>query len=181
MILEQFGNFSDDEVQLFNRNLRYKHLSKDETLSKEGEISRSIFFIIKGSFYKQYNDDQRDEEIITDLFLENEWVFDHESLVTQLPATAIIKAFEQSEVLELTLDSLHHLIRESQKFLQFNKLLSTEAKMSYFDRNMNPAEKYSHLLKTKPRLIQTFPLTMIASYLKIRPETLSRVRSNVTI
>ncbi|MCD9855474.1 Crp/Fnr family transcriptional regulator [Epilithonimonas sp. JDS] len=179
-MLAEFADFSDAEIQLFNKNICKMKLDKNAVLSKEGTVSKSIFFIVKGSFYKHYHDEKRDEQIIIDLFMENEWVFDHESLISQLPATSTIKAFEHSEVLELTLNSLHHLIKESQKFLQFNKLLSTKTKMSFFDRNINPAEKYNHLLKTKPRLIQTFPLTMIASYLKIRPETLSRVRANVS-
>ncbi|KFC19652.1 Crp/Fnr family transcriptional regulator [Chryseobacterium sp. FH1] len=140
-MLKEFADFSDVEIQLFNENICKKYLDKNETLSREGDISKSIFFIAKGSFYQSYYVDICEEEIITDLYLENEWPFDHESLISQLPATASIKTFEYSEVLELTLDSLHHLIRVSQKFLRFNRLLSIGSKMSYFDRNMNPAEK----------------------------------------
>ncbi len=179
-MLEQIGNFSDAEIQLFHKNIGKKFLDKNQILTKEGDISGSLFFIRKGSFYQFYNDEDNEKEMITDLHTENEWVFNIESLVSQIPAKATIKAFEQSEVLELTLEGLHKLIEISQKFLQFNKLLSTGPKLMFYDQNLNPAEKYDHVLKTKPQLIQIFPLTMIASYLKIRPETLSRIRSRVT-
>ncbi|KFC19620.1 Crp/Fnr family transcriptional regulator [Chryseobacterium sp. FH1] len=178
-MLEQFAHFSDVEIQFFNKNICKKYVDKSEILSKEGEVSKSIFFIVKGSFYQSYHN-AREEEIITDLHLENEWAFNLESLVSQKPAKATLKAFERSEVMELTLDSLHTLINISNKFLQFNKLLISNPKLRFYDENMNPAEQYNYILKTRPQLIQTFPLSMIASYLKMRPETLSRIRANVS-
>ena len=155
-------------------------MDKNAILSKDGNVSKSIFFIIRGSFYQSYYNNNREEDIITDLHLENEWVVNLESLVNQRPAKTTIKAFESSEVMELTLDSLHTLIEASKKFLQFNKLLVSNPKLSFYDENMNPTEKYNYILKTRPQLIQTFPLSMIASYLKIRPETISRIRANVS-
>ena len=178
-MLAQFGNFSDAEVQLFNHHIQTRHLEKNEILSKEGDVSQSIFLIAKGSFYQSYYNHIREEEIITDLHLENEWTFNMESLVKQSPAKATITAFEKSEVMELTLDSLHKLIAISNKFLQFNKLLISNPKLSFYDENMTPTEKYNYILKTRPQPIQAFPLSMIASYLKIRPETVSRIRANV--
>jgi len=179
-MLEEFSDFSEAELKLFNKNICKKYLDKNAILSKEGEISKSLFFIIKGSFYQSYYNPVRDEEIITDLYLENEWTFNIESLVNQSPAKTTIKAFERSEVVELTLDSLHSLIAVSNKFLQFNKLLISNPKLNFYDENMTPAEKYNYVLKTRPQLIQTFPLSMIASYLKIRPETISRIRAKIS-
>lgn len=179
-MLTQFADFSDAEIQLLNKSICKRYLDKNEIISNKGDVSKSIFFIVKGSFYQFYYNDVREEEIITDLHLENEWVFNLESFVAQAPAKATVKAFERSEVMELTLDNLHALIAVSNKFLQFNKLLISNPKLSFFDENMNPTEKYNYILKTRPQLIQTFPLSMIASYLKIRPETLSRIRANVS-
>lgn len=47
-----------------------------------------------------------------------------------------------------------------------------------FDNSLNPAQKYNYIKEAKPLLLQMFPIKMIASYLKIAPETLSRVRAN---
>mgnify|MGYP000008478996 CR=1 FL=1 len=179
-MLAEFADFSDAEIQLFNKNTCRMNLDKNAVLSKRGAVSKSIFFIVKGSFYQSYYNPIRDEDIITDLYLANEWVFNTESLVNQKPAKTTIKAFESSEVIELSLDNLHKLIEISNKFLQFNKLLISSPKLSFYDENMTPAEKYNYILKTRPQLIQTFPLSMIASYLKIRPETISRIRANVS-
>lgn len=179
-MLEPVGNFSNAEKQLLQNHLSTRNLDKNEVLDPAGTISTSLFYIVRGSFYQYYYHEHLDEEIITDLHIEGEWAINLQSLVMQQPAKANIKAFEKSEVLELTLQDLHELIAISQKFLQFNKLLNTSnLKMDFYNENMSPAEKYKYLLQVKPKLIQTFPLSMIASYLKIRPETLSRVRANV--
>lgn len=179
-MLKEFADFSDFEIQLFNQHICKKSLDKNDILHKEGDVCKSIFFIVKGAFYQSYYSSVREEHIITDLHLSNEWIFNLESLVKQSPAKAKMTAFEKSEVMELTLESLHKLITISNKFLQFNRLLITDPKLSFYDENMTPKEKYSYILKTKPQLIQTFPLSMIASYLKIRPETISRIRSNIS-
>ncbi len=101
-MLAEFADFSDDEIQLFNKNIFKRYLDKNAVLCKEGDVSKSIFFIVKGSFYQSYYNPIREEHIITDLHLENEWVVNPESLVNQKPAKTTIKAFESSEVIELT-------------------------------------------------------------------------------
>jgi CRP-like cAMP-binding protein len=180
-MLEQFGNFCDAEVQLFKNHIHTRYLNKNEILSKEGDVSTSMFYIVNGSFYQYFYNEAREEEIITDLHIEKDWVFNLQSLVNQQPSKVSIKAFERSEVSELTLENLHKLIAVSQKFLQFNRLLSiSNSKIDFYDEQLKPAEKYDLVLKTRPELIQKFPLSLIASYLKMRPETLSRVRANVS-
>ncbi|MPT31625.1 MAG: Crp/Fnr family transcriptional regulator [Chryseobacterium sp.] len=177
-MLRSLGVFSDFELQLFNQNVEVKTVEKNEILLSEGEISKSIFFIKAGALFQVQKID--DEEKIIDLNIQNDWVFNFDSLTNQIPSNTIIKAFTKSEVIELKLENLHKLISISQNFLQLNKIFnSLSAKIHIYDSNLNPAEKYNYLLKNKPQIIKIFPLNMIASYLKIRQETLSRVRANV--
>jgi len=53
-MLAEFADFSDAEIQLFNKNISKRCLDKNAVLSKEGAVPRSIFFIVKGSFYQSY-------------------------------------------------------------------------------------------------------------------------------
>lgn len=177
-MLRSLGVFSDIEVQLFNQNAENKTVEKNEVLLSEGEISKSIFFIKTGAIFQLQKID--DEEIIIDLSIQDDWVFNFDSLMNQTPSNIIIKPFTKSEVVELKLESLHKLISISQNFLQLNKIFnSLSTKIHIYDSNLNPTEKYDYLIKNKPQIIKIFPLNMIASYLKIRQETLSRVRANV--
>ena len=70
------------------------------------------------------------------------------------------------------------LCSKSQAFLQFGKILNqTKYRTSLYDSSLNPSDKYKFISNTKPELMRAFPLKIIASYLKITPETLSRVRA----
>lgn len=72
----------------------------------------------------------------------------------------------------------HRLIGQSQSFLQMGKILEeSTSRIDFFDNNNTQDEKYQYVLENKPELIQSFPQKLIASYLKITPETLSRVRN----
>lgn len=63
--------------------------------------------------------------------------------------------------------------------MQFGKILNqSKNRIAIFDNSLNPAQKYNYINNAKPELAKVFPIKMIASYLKIAPETLSRVRAN---
>ena len=113
------------------------------------------------------------------MHLQDEWMFNQQSLTEQTPSNTTIKAFSKSEIIELSLSSFHCLCSKSPSFLQFGKILSQSINRVFlFDNSLKPYEKYSYINKAKPELVKVFPIKMIASYLKIAPETLSRVRAS---
>lgn len=175
-ILQAVGRFTTEDCVLFENHLVKKQVKKNDLLLKEGEICREVFYIVSGSVY-EYSDAGIDENII-DLHSEKEWLLQYESFVAQKPSPHIIKAYTDCELLALAVTQLHQLIALSPAFLQMGRILEKGlARTYYFDNALTPAKKYQHLLQTKPQLLQAFPLKLIASYLKITPETLSRVRS----
>lgn len=100
--------------------------------------------------------------------------------MSQKPSESFVQAYAESEILELTVQSLHGLIAESPAFLQMGRILEqATARVHFFDNDLTPIQKYEHLLNNRPQLLQKFPLKIIASYLKITPETLSRVREKL--
>jgi CRP-like cAMP-binding protein len=176
-ILNSLGQFSDFDANLFEKHSTKKILNKNEVLLNEGEVCQCFYFILSGSFF-QFQTYETDEVII-DLHLQNEWMFNQQSLTEQTHSNTTIKAFSKSEVIELSLTSFHFLCSKSQSFLQFGKILNQSKNRTFiFDNSLKPNEKYSYINKSKPQLAKVFPIKMIASYLKIAPETLSRVRAN---
>ena len=176
-ILNSIGQFSDFDYDLFERHSAKRILNKNEVLINEGEVCKCFYFILSGSLFQFQTCDT--DEVIIDLHLQNEWMFNQQSLTEQMPSNTTIKAFSKSEVVELSLLSFHCLCSKSQSFLQFGKILNQSKNRTFiFDNSLKPKEKYSYINKSKPQLAKIFPIKMIASYLKISPETLSRVRAN---
>ncbi len=151
-----------------------KRVSKGVVLLSEGEVCRDLSFLLKGSF-KQYHRNKELDEVIVNLFVEGDWVLNHQSFTSQKPSTHKIEAFEDSEILTINIHQLHELIGLYPSFFVLGKML--EASNPYDLKT--PEEKYIHLLETRPDFIQKFPLKYIASYLRMTPETLSRVRNKI--
>ena len=178
-LLKKAGQFSEKESILLKKELRYRKLNKDDYLLEKGNICSSLSFIISGSFY-QYGIDLELNKNIIDLNTSNDWVINHKSFTTRKPSEYSIQAFEDSSIYELSIDAIHRLIAKSQSFLQMGKILGeSTSRIDFFDNNNTPDEKYDFILKNKPNLLQKFPQKIIASYLKITPETLSRVRKRI--
>jgi len=176
-ILNSIGHYSSQDVLLFEKYTTPRIFRKNEVLLNEGEICRSVYYILSGSFF-QFLSNEITETII-DLHLPKEWMFNHSSLIGQTPSNTTIKAFSKADVIELSLNNLHNLIAKSQSFLNLARIFNQADNRTFlFDNSLNPAQKYKYITDVKPLISQVFPVKMIASYLKIAPETLSRVRAH---
>ena len=140
-------------------------------------------FIVKGAM-RQYSVDDKGAEHIVALFIENWWASDRESYIMLTPSIYNVDAWEDTDAL---------LITRADHVNLFNAVPSmNELAMKLDERNafanqkrLNdfislPAEKrYAHFAKTRPEFLQRFPQHIIASYLGITKETLSRVRKQM--
>ncbi len=173
------GTFSEEEVNLCLGRFNDLTLPRGSLLLAEGKVCQSLYFVYHGSFKHYFVSDQGDE-VILDLYVEGDWALNYKSFTSQKPSTSIIQAHEDSRVLELSVHELHALIRVSDSYFQLGRLLEKGIECrQMLKQGSSPMEKYTFLLESNPRLIQRFPLKYIASYLDMRPETLSRVRKNI--
>ena len=177
--LNKAGRYSEKELILLKKELQFRTLKKEEILLNKGDICSSLCFIIKGAIY-QYKIDAEFNKNVIDLNVSNDWIINHKNFTTQKPSEYFIQSYEESTICILSIESIHRLIAQSQSFLQMGKILEESiSRIDFFDNNDTPDEKYQYVLKNKPELIQKFPQKLIASYLKITPETLSRVRNRL--
>jgi len=178
--LSKIHPFSEEQLSLFEDKLIYRNLKKKDFLLQENQVADRITFILSGSFrfFKKANHG----ELTIMFFVENNWIADLESLFTQQPSQNYIEAIEDSEIASITLMNIHRLMDIHPSFRMLNALLTDSAISTSYIATINsksPDERYKELFLKHPEWINRFPQMLIASYLRMTPETLSRVRARI--
>ena len=170
---------TEDNIKAIKDVFVPKTLRKHHYLLQEGEVCKHTAFIVNGSMRKYQVDNKGVENIIM-LYLENSWVFDRESYITETPSIYNIDAWENTELLLFTktnqttrLSSIAAL-QEARRMMDNNFAIAAQKRMASI--SLTAEERYDQLLKTYPEFLQRFPQHVIASYLGIAKETLSRIR-----
>jgi CRP-like cAMP-binding protein len=176
--LHMLGRFSESELEKLENCLKVVTLQKHSFLLKEGKTCQSIYFVEKGSL-RHYYVDQLGEDKTINLFIESDWAFDYQSFTSQKPTVYNVQAIEDCELLELNVHDLHRLIRESEVYFQLMRILKAIIETPESNpARLSPREKYIELINNKPKVVEKFQLKHIASYLRMAPETLSRIRQS---
>jgi len=173
-------NFSDAETQSIVHCFTPNTIIKKDYFLKEGQYCKSIAFVEKGSFIYFQNIDG--EEKICDFAFENDWISQYKSLLGNLPSDITIQSMENSEIWLMDMEKMETLSNEMPKV---NLIRSTMAEQ-YFTKSTQRAtnlttldakSRYIALLEEIPFIHQRVPQYHIASYLGIKPQSLSRIRS----
>ena len=169
-----------DEIDLIQSLFAAKKFRKRQYFLQEGEICKYTSFILRGAM-RQYAVDEKGEEHIINLFIENWWASDRESLLNQTPSKYFIDAWEETEVLRITKTDFTYLVDNIPALNEWIRKLDANFAIASQNRisaaiSLPAEERYYDLGKTYPEFLQRFPQHIIASYLGVNRETLSRIR-----
>jgi len=179
--IEKSIPLTDDEFAFVIGHFSTKKFKKHQFLIKEGDAELYSYFIISG-LLKLVHTDQNGKEHVVSFAMEDWWESDYYAFFTQTEATLSLICIEDTEVLYCSLDDYKKLCEGLQKmerfFLEkatFGFLGSQRRIISW--QTSNSKERYEQLLKQYPSLFQRVPKSLIASYLGVSRETLSRLSS----
>lgn len=171
------------EYKQLQEAFKFKKLRKKQFLLQEGDICIHLAFIVKGAM-RLFSVDEDGKDVTVLLGIENWWMVDRESHIMLTPATYNIEAVEDCELLLVTKADMYGLfdkvpaVKTMIDELGHRNYIHTQRKMQSFNY---PIEKrYTEWLAKYPSFPLRFPQHMIASFLGITPETLSRVRKGLT-
>jgi len=173
---------TDHDVEVIKNTFVHRKLRKRQYYLQQGEVCKCLAFIVKGAA-RQYSVDDKGVEHIIRLSIENWWVGDRESYITSTPSVYYIDAWEDTDLLEVSradvLTQLHLIpaINEMERSLDENYAIATQKRINAHI-SCSAEKRYADLLNSYPYFFQRFPLHIIASYLGVTKETLSRIRSN---
>jgi CRP-like cAMP-binding protein len=159
----------------------FRSVRKGTVLLKAGQRSRESFFVIKGCLRSYYTLDG--EEKTTAFYTEMEAVTPH-CVISKAPSEYYISCVEDSLITVSNTDMEAEVNKKFPKFETMCRLLSEELlvkKQIEFDefRTSSPEQRYLSLLQNRPDLLQRVPQHQLASYLGIKPQSLSRLRARL--
>lgn len=171
---------SKDEIDLIKSVFILKHLEKGEMLMREGDIAKYGAFVAKGCLRSYVVDDKGKEHIIQ-FAPENWWLSDTNSMLHQTPTPFFIDALEPSDLLLLELPSHLQLIQSIPGYAAafqagFQKHAASKDRRIIATLTATAEERFQNFLNDYPTIAQRVPQHMLASYLGVSPETLSRIR-----
>ncbi|WP_407527801.1 Crp/Fnr family transcriptional regulator [Lacibacter sp. MH-610] len=172
----------EEDEQLIAGYLTTRKIRKRHFLVSEGEHCRSENFVVKGCFRAYYVDDKGKEYLLR-FAMEDYWITDLNSFTNNVPSRQFIEALEDSEVICITRQALDALLMDLPKLHKYFMLIYRNAIINNYDRiqqnfSLPALERYRNFQKRYPQLEQRVPRYMIASYLGITPEFLSKVSAH---
>ena len=179
--LSKYVTLSEDEKRIIAENSSFKFFPAGHQLLREGQYGQHCYFVVKGLLRSYYIEDG--EEKITEFYSELSPITPV-SYTTRQPSSYYISCIEDSILTISDRDSSGEFFEKLPGMkdigLQILSDINAKQQLSYDDfKNLAPEKRYAKLVETRPHLVNRIPQYMIASYLGIQPQSLSRIRKRI--
>jgi CRP-like cAMP-binding protein len=174
-----------DEIEGIKRFFIPKKIRKRQYLLNAGDVAAYTYFVERG-LLRSFSIDDNAHEHVVQFASEGWWITDMCSFLAGEEAIYNIEALEDSELLMLNKKSQDEMLEQQPKMEKYFRLLLQNAIIALQRRivgtlSLSAEEKYKRMMKVYPDILQRAPQQHIASFLGITPETLSRVRKQVSV
>lgn len=174
------NKLKESDVQLISEVFHLKKIRKHQYLIQSGDVCKMAAFVVSGAL-KKYSVDNTGKENVLELYIENWWAGDKESFMIGTPTPYFIDAYENSELLVITKEDYINKLSKLSFINELNKVLTERQSFQLMKRlhssqTLTAEQKLEQLQNTYPEFFQRFPQHIIASYLGMTKETLSRIR-----
>ena len=181
IFLKNFADFEKQELDRIVGFFKPKSVKKNDILLQEGNVSREFYYVHTGGIRTFFND-RNGYEKTRYVILDDQIGTTLASFISQKPTIEIIEAIDDTELLAINRNDFYHLIKESDNWKNFY-LKILEKAYSFQNRKiealvtLTAKQRYEQLLTENPVLTQRLSNKVLASYLDMREETLSRLKS----
>jgi len=176
-------DISDSDFEKFINLTETVQLKKHELLVREGRVAKWQAFLLSGVM-GAYAVDNKGQKHIFQIAIEGHWISDLYSYLSKEPALYNVEAFADTEVLIISKDNFEIACKNISVFERFFRLLFQNGLIQQQRRVSNiysesAEERYLKLVSEKPDIVQSVPQHYLASFLGIKPQSLSRIRKQI--
>ncbi len=181
-LISRFLTLSEDEKAAFIECIPIKNFDKGTILLRERQVSRASYFIIEGCVRKYYL--VNGEEKTTNFYVEDEAVSSLYSYMNKVPSTHYFECVEDCKLAVLSFDNEQKLFKRVPRYESLcrnsveNDFGMQQEALANFMTN-SPEDRYRNLLENRFDLVNRIPQYHLATYLGVKPESLSRIRKRI--
>ena len=174
---------SESDLVNFLSEFKTIQLKKGEYFIREGQLKKELGLIVKGCMFCYYN--KGGEQVIDEFSLDYEFITDYFSYLTNTPAEKNVKCIEDTELLVLPFKVLKSEYSNKPNIEKIGRIMAEGLFINWHQKAkslmLDDAEtRYLKLISKRSDLVQRVPQYLIASFLNIKPETLSRIRNKIS-
>jgi CRP-like cAMP-binding protein len=182
-LLKTTVDINVNDIALVNALFEKMETKKGEILVNEGKIARHLYFVLSG--YARVFHFEKGIEITNHLASENFFITAYNSFTTKSPAEETVQAISECDLLRISKENLDRLYKQSHNMALFGIVMSDRYLVFNNQRakdliTLTAKERYLKLLYEEPHILQNVPLQYISSYIGIEPQTLSRIRREIS-
>ncbi|OIQ22320.1 Crp/Fnr family transcriptional regulator [Lacinutrix sp. MedPE-SW] len=183
--ISEYVTLTEDEKTFLKSHLTSRKYLKGQYILQQGDVSKTECFIISGCTKMFFVDDDGQEHIIN-FSIKNWWTSDLGSFISQTPSNFNVQCLEDTEIIQFHFNTIEMLFEKIPKLERvFRKIIEKAlvASQNRIVRNfsMSAKERYLVFKQSYPEIEQRIPQYMVASYLGITKEFLSKIKSQISL
>jgi CRP-like cAMP-binding protein len=179
-IFKSTANLSDEDIAVLLKH--WKHpvkLKRSDFLVSKGQVETNLFYVISGSMRIFFP--HKEEEICVGFAYDHNLICSYPSFILQRPSDYAIQALTKTDVIAIRRKDFYGLFKNYPAIETAWRLLEEQALVGKIEREVelltfSPEERYKRLMDRSPHIFQIIPKKYIASYLRMTPETMSRIK-----
>ena len=178
--ISQIGKLTVEDIDNVKKNFIPVSATRNSVLEEQGKVPQYLYFIDSG-FMRLFYYDENGEEQTTFLCSQSGFIASFSSLINQTKATENVECITDCELFKISYVDAKKLVENSENFknfflVMFEKSISSASTRANDLAMLNAEQRYQKMIDQQPHFIQNIPLQYIASYLGIKPQSLSRIR-----